>query len=46
MDVRALMHFLQLQGLGGTRKVGTIIFQTFQGLVEMETLTKKKVCEV
>ncbi|CAN0316790.1 unnamed protein product [Ascophyllum nodosum] len=30
------------QGLGGTRKVGTIIFQTFQGLVEMETLTKKK----
>eukprot|EP00903_Cladosiphon_okamuranus_P010294 g9744.t1 len=31
------------QGLGGTRKAGSsVIFKTFQGLVEVETLTKKK----
>ncbi|CAN0023950.1 unnamed protein product [Ectocarpus sp. 12 AP-2014] len=31
------------QGLGGTRKAGSsVVFQTFQGLVEVETLTKKK----
>ena len=36
--------FLWFQGLGGTRKPGSsVIFQTFQGLVEVETLTKKKV---
>lgn len=34
-----------LQGLGGTRKAGSsVIFKTLQGLVEVETLTKKKVC--
>lgn len=31
------------QGLGGTHKVRTIIVETFQGLVWVETLTKKKV---
>lgn len=37
-----LLNALHL-GLGGTRKAGSsVIFQTFQGLVEMEILTKKK----